>query len=162
MRTLLLELRPGGLTDANLGDLLRQLSEAVTGQEGIPVELSITNCNQNLNQAPQLPPDVHIGLYRIAQEALNNVVKHARASKVTVSLQCQAADNGRDAQTVTLRVQDDGRGFDPTTIPAGRLGLQIMQERVHKLVAELTLESQPGAGTRITVVWNQQQGEHNE
>jgi signal transduction histidine kinase len=81
MRTLLLELRPAALVEASLEDLLRQLAEAVTGREGVPVEVTIEGqC--------RLEPDVHVALYRIAQEALNNVVKHAQAGHVEVSLKC--------------------------------------------------------------------------
>jgi len=72
------------------------------------------------------------------------------------------AHNGREAQTVTLSVGDNGCGFDPKQIATGRLGLEIMQERAQRLGAELTIDSRPGAGTKITVVWNNHQGEHHE
>ena len=81
MRTLLLELRPARLVETRLDDLLRQLGEAASGREGIPVAVQVEG-----QQRAKLPPDVHIALYRIAQEALNNVVKHARAHQVTVRL----------------------------------------------------------------------------
>ncbi|HSR35326.1 MAG TPA: GAF domain-containing protein, partial [Anaerolineae bacterium] len=77
MRALLLELRPAALSEAHLEDLLRQLGEATTGRTGAPVHIE-------LDGQGSLPPDVHVALYRIAQEALNNVVKHARASSVDV------------------------------------------------------------------------------
>jgi len=83
MRTLLLELRPTALVEANLGDLLRQLAEAVTGRTGIPVTVA-------LEHLCALPSEAHVALYRIAQEALNNVVKHANARHVEVSLRCVA------------------------------------------------------------------------
>ena len=81
MRTLLLELRPSALADAGLDDLLRQLADAVQGRTGVPVELSVAGYFG-------LPADVHLALYRIAQEGLNNVVKHAAASQVAVRLLC--------------------------------------------------------------------------
>ena len=84
MRSLLLELRPAALIEANLGDLLRQLAESVSGRSGIPVAVSLEGC-----PVPDLPDDVHVALYRIAQEALNNVVKHAQAKRVEVALRCE-------------------------------------------------------------------------
>jgi two-component system nitrate/nitrite sensor histidine kinase NarX len=139
MRTLLLELRPAALADADLDDLLRQLAEAVAGRARVSVAVEVAGeCD--------LPPDVHIALYRIAQEALNNVAKHARAGQVTVNLRRQP---GR----VILSIGDDGRGFDVGDVPPGRLGMGIMRERAEAIGAALTVESQPGSGTRVVVVW---------
>jgi nitrate/nitrite-specific signal transduction histidine kinase len=139
MRTLLLELRPAALADAELGDLLRQLAESITGRARVPVTLTVEG------QRP-LPPDVKVSLYRIAQEALNNVAKHAGASQATVNLRCQP-------RRVTLHVSDDGRGFDPECISAESLGLGIMRERAEAIGATLTVESEIGRGTEVTVVW---------
>jgi signal transduction histidine kinase len=93
-----------------------------------------------------LPAEVQIGLYRIVQEALNNTGKHASASHVGVHVRWTAS-------AIALRVQDDGRGFDAAAIPPGRLGLGIMHERARSIGARLRMESQPGAGTRVTVRW---------
>ena len=150
MRTLLLELRPAALMEASLGDLLRQLGEAVTGRKGIPVEVVVEG-------EPQCPPDVHVALYRIAQEALNNVVKHSRASQVTVSLRCQP-----EKSEVELCIRDDGRGFDATRIPAGHLGVGIMHERARAIGATLEIESESGAGTRIVTGWRKDGGYTDE
>jgi signal transduction histidine kinase len=149
MRNLLLELRPAALADANLGDLLRQLAEAVTGRTGMSV--AVTEEGQCL-----VPPYVHVALYRIAQEALNNVVKHAHASRAAVSLRCTAYRAGPDMEEhrrIELQVTDDGRGFDPTDIPPDRLGLSILRERTQSIGAALKIESQPGQGTRVAVMW---------
>jgi len=144
MRTLLLELRPAALIEANLRDLLRQLGEAVAGRVGVPVTVAVDDFGS-------LPEEVHVALYRIAQEALNNVVKHARAGQVSVSLRC--LDDDPDPIRIELAIVDDGRGFDPAQVPAERLGLGIIRERAQAIDADLAIVSSPGQGTRITVVW---------
>jgi nitrate/nitrite-specific signal transduction histidine kinase len=152
MRTLLLELRPAALVEANLADLLRQLAEAVTGREGVPVEVTIEGqC--------RLAPDVHVALYRIAQEALNNVVKHAQADHVKVVFKCVSTVPPRsvpfewDVQRgqVELCICDDGRGFDPSDVPSDRLGLGIIRERAQSIGAALEIGTLPGRGTQIRV-----------
>ena len=172
MRTLLLELRPAALAETPLPDLLRQLGEAASGREGIPVNVQV----EGLTSAfmPQLPPDVQITFYRITQEALNNVVKHARAHQVTVrlcyigedqtvSLQKTGTEQSVDSGlSLLLSISDDGRGFDPTHIPLERLGLGIMHERAQAIGALLTVESQPGHGTRVTVLWKQAKKQEEE
>ncbi len=140
MRTLLLELRPSALVEADLGDLLRQLAESITGRARVAVRLEIEG-----EHAP--PLDVKVALYRIAQEALNNVAKHAGASQASVCLRC-----GLDA--VELDVSDDGRGFDISAIPPDHLGVGIMRERAETIGATLQIESQVGQGTRVAVVWD--------
>jgi len=150
MRTLLLELRPAALVEASLNGLLRQLAEAATGRTGVPVTVTVQGqC--------ELPSEVHVALYRIAQEALNNVVKHAGASQVVVSLHCTPPTPPSPSQGEGMRVElcisDNGCGFDPSTIPPDHLGLGIMGERAQAVGARLEIESQPGRGTRVTVVW---------
>jgi signal transduction histidine kinase len=146
MRGLLLELRPAALIEADMEHLLRQLSEAVTGRTGIPVEVAV-------DRRCVLPPDVHVALYRIAQEALNNVVKHAHASHITVDLRCFALREESGPLGIELRVSDDGCGFDPHNIPADRLGLGIIRERAQAIGATLEIESQPGLCTQVVAVW---------
>jgi signal transduction histidine kinase len=97
-----------------------------------------------------LPPDVKVALYRIAQEALNNVAKHSGAGQATVRLRCQA-------ERVELCISDDGRGFDPGETSPDSLGLGIMRERVAAISARLRIESQIGGGTRVTVGWQRPQ-----
>ena len=139
MRSLLLELRPEALAKAKMDDLLRQLGRAMTGRTGVPVSVHADV------QCP-LPAEVQVALYRIAQEALNNAAKHAEASQVDVHFQCEA---GR----VTLSIRDDGQGFDVDNIPPGHLGVGIMRERAAAVSAELEIESEPGSGTKVSVVW---------
>jgi signal transduction histidine kinase len=147
MRALLLELRPAALTETGLGDLLRQLAEAITGRARVPVTVTVEG------QRP-LPPDVQVAFYRIAQEALNNVAKHAGASQVTVSLRCFPPDVGGEQRGgVELCIRDDGRGFELEAISPEHLGLSIMRERAESIGARLSIESQYGCGTDVVVVW---------
>jgi nitrate/nitrite-specific signal transduction histidine kinase len=150
MRTLLLELRPAALAEADLGELLRQLAEATIGRARVPVTVQVTG------ECP-VPPDVKVALYRIAQEALNNVAKHAGASQATVSLRCtppsSPSSEGGQTGRVELRISDDGRGFDAGAVSPRSLGLGIMRERVEAIGAGLTVESAIGHGTEVTVVW---------
>lgn len=139
MRTLLVELRPNALTEIPLPTLLRQLTEAMVSRAPqIGIQFTAEgDC--------KLPADVQVGLYRIAQEALNNVVKHARASQAVVSL--------RLCEPVRLTVADNGAGFDPGAVSADHLGLRIMRERAEAIGARLSVYSEPGEGTQISVVW---------
>ena len=153
MRTLLLELRPTSLAETPLPDLLRQLGDAATGRTGVPVHMSVDgHC--------RLDSDLHVALYRIAQEALNNVVKHARASQVAVDLHCSPSSDtqpGLHPTRVVLRVSDNGRGFDPGQIAADRFGLGIIRERAQAVGAELAILAQTDRGTTIMVTWNPDQ-----
>ena len=149
MRTLLLEMRPASLVETSLGELVHQLAEAATGRMGAPVTTTVDG-------DMALPPDVHVALYRIAQEALNNMVKHSRASQADVSLRA-ATDPLDGGKVVELQVRDDGRGFDPEDVAADHLGLGIMRERAEAIGAQLQIESKIGQGTRIHVVWREAQ-----
>lgn len=152
MRTLLLELRPSALTEASLEDLLSQLGEAAAGREGIPVRVEC-ECACAADSHPALPADVHIALYRIAQEALNNALRHAHAANISIRLSRSCAGSNDAAQGLALTIHDDGRGFDPLFTPADHFGLGIMTERAESIGANFTIESRPGAGTRVSVVW---------
>jgi PAS domain S-box-containing protein len=137
MRTLLFELRPAALEEADLETLLRQLGDTLTGRTRIPVSLAIEG-------GTNLPSKVKIGLYRIAQEAFNNIAKHAGATQVTVALR-------RHPDQVVLQIADNGRGFDLAAVAPGRMGLGIMRERAHEIGASFHLQSLPGQGTEISV-----------
>jgi PAS domain S-box-containing protein len=138
MRTLLVELRPNALVEVPLPTLLRQLSEALTGRDRIDIQFSSEG-------ERKLPPDVQVAFYRIAQEALNNVVKHSKASQAVVVL--------RLGDQVRLGITDNGTGFDPTSVTADHLGLKIMRERSEAIRANFSLYSEPGEGTQVTVTW---------
>lgn len=145
MRSLLLELRPAALREAKLGDLIHQLAEAFSGREGVPVTVEV-------ERQCVLPGDMQVSLYRITQEALNNIARHAGASRVTIRLQRRPAGS-EPPKKVELRIDDDGRGFDPATVPPDHLGLGIMRERAEAIGAKLDITSRPGRGTQIKVKW---------
>ncbi|MDQ7033939.1 MAG: hypothetical protein Q9P01_03625 [Anaerolineae bacterium] len=99
-------------------------------------------------QSYLLPPDVQLNLYRIAQESLNNIMKHAQANMVNLTL--IFTEGG-----VRLEAIDDGKGFDVQTISADKLGIRIMHERAKKADIELHVSSQIHEGTRILARWQQ-------
>ncbi len=139
MRGLLLELRPADLEQASLADLLRQLVDAAAGRTQTRFSLAVAGHRG-------LPADVKIALYRMTQEALNNVLKHAEAGHVRVELVCGA---GR----VSLDIVDDGRGFDTGQVGPGHLGLKMMRERAEASGIAVSVTSSQGAGTRISMQW---------
>jgi PAS domain S-box-containing protein len=140
MRMLLLELRPTALGEVGLTDLLRQLGEATTGRTMLPVALFISGqCTA--------PIDVQVALYRVAQEALNNVVKHSGATKANIRLRCRE-------KSVDLTISDNGSGFDLQTVSPKSLGLRIMRERAEGAGAKLKIDSRAGLGTKVGVLWS--------
>lgn len=151
MRMLLLEMRPSTLAKIPLGDLLKQLAEATGGRSRIPVEVTIGG------ECGALPRPVHNALYRIAQEALNNVSKHSGACRAQVRLQCRG-------QGIELEVEDNGIGFDPNAVSGEHLGLDIMRERAQEIGADWKVASNQSAGcggvggTRVSVSWKGSQG----
>jgi signal transduction histidine kinase len=138
MRLLIFELRPPALRQDGLVTALRSRLEAVEGRVGLETELDVGGeC--------WLAPDLEEGLYRVAQEALNNTLKHACASHVSVSLR-------QDERAVILEIVDDGIGFDPAAIhEGGGFGLRSMEERVARLGGKLDVQSEQGKGTRVHV-----------
>ena len=134
VRRLAVELRPKALDDFGLAPALERLRETFSEQTGMRVDLE-----SRIRE--RLPPDVETALYRIVQEALTNVVKHAQAGVVSIVL-------ARNASAVTVLVEDDGRGFSREGSGEG-LGLLGMGERLALLGGKLRIESRPGAGTTI-------------
>jgi two-component system nitrate/nitrite sensor histidine kinase NarX len=149
MRTLLMELRPAALIETRLPELLRHLTEGASGRRRIPVKLEIEGAD--LGEDWQVPPDVQVALYRIAQEALNNMMKHAQATEAQVRL--SVAPEG-----IGLHISDDGRGFDPGAVAPEHLGLRIMRERAQAIGAVLEIVSAPARGTTLSVRWLTGQG----
>jgi PAS domain S-box-containing protein len=137
MRALIFELRPESLETEGLVTALTKQAAALHARQGMIVEL-------DLGEEPDLPLKVKQDLYRIAQEALHNTVKHARASRVVLRL--ELSNNA-----VIMEISDDGRGFDATTSYPGHLGLHSMRERAAKLGGTFQIESAEGQGTTTCI-----------
>lgn len=139
MRTLLMELRPAALTSAKIEDLLRHLVDSVMSRKKIRIHLSA--------RGPfTLPKEVQLAVYRIAQEALNNILRHSRATQAWIRLRCT-----RD--TLNLRIRDDGCGFDSSRVAGDHYGVGIMRERAEAIGAVLSISSGGGTGTSILLDW---------
>jgi two-component system sensor histidine kinase/response regulator len=141
LRMLLIELRPEALDKTALGDLLHHLSKAVTARTRAEIDFHI-----DLDIA--LDADVKTTFYRVAQEALNNILKHARASHVAISLR-------RSDGEVTLRISDNGCGLDVNTLPTDHFGLGIMAERAELVGASLDVISAEGRGTDVILTYRE-------
>ena len=138
MRLLIFELHPPILEEEGLTAALQARLDAVEARAGVQTRLTTTS-------ERRLPLHVEMELYRIVQEALTNVVKHARAQAVNIHLDFEPA-------CFKMKVWDDGVGFDPQTAGlSGGLGLQNMQERMRQIGGWLNVESSPGHGTTINV-----------
>lgn len=141
VRRLALELRPPALDDLGLREALGDLVQRFSENLGIPVTLHVHG------QRDRLPGEVELVLYRVAQEAMTNVSKHARASKAEIVLR-------RGEDRVDMTIEDDGRGFDPT-VPASRdksglgLGLFGMEERVALVGGTLSIHENQPSGVKI-------------
>jgi signal transduction histidine kinase len=142
MRTLLLELRPAALIEKSLADLIRQLGEVAATRARVAVSFD-ADCEW------ELPDDVKLAFYRIAQEALNNMVKHSRADRVSIHLITTLGEG-------LLTIADNGRGFDGAPVSNGQLGMGIMRERAESVGARLSIRSIPAGGTTVRVSWRQQ------
>ncbi len=138
MRALLFALRPDALEEGGLVPALSRLTEMLRLRYQLAVQFD----------APAEPPlssEIKGTIYRVAQEATHNAVKHARAGQLSLSLRPGSAG-------WTLQVRDDGQGFDPAQTRPGSLGLKSMRERAALIGGHLTLESAPGAGTTLTLL----------
>ena len=147
-RAVLLELRPEALMEMAFDDLMLQLIEATQSRKRL-------NITSHLAGADSLTQEAKLLFYRVTQEALNNVVKHAQATQVDVTL-------ARHDEKVTLEIRDNGQGFDPAEIRPASMGLGFMRERAESLGAILEIDSGIGRGTRVRVTWaNHARKEHS-
>ena len=141
-RRSVLDLREAPLEGRTLADALEDVArEARAGLDGLDVAVM---ADVDVGAATLMPPGIEVGLYRIAQQAVANAVRHARAHVVTLRLTWRP-------DHVALRVEDDGIGFDPTAVAGDRFGLVGMRERARLLGGTLVVESTPGAGTAVDV-----------
>jgi len=140
LRTLIYELRPTILDDLGLGAAVRWMVKEVVEPTGLKVDLQL----QGLDR--RLPHQVETAIFRITQEAFNNMLKHAAASRARVAVEV----NSRE---VTVTVEDNGKGFNPAAVPVSRsgrgLGLMGMRERAELLGGILEIDSVLGRGTRV-------------
>lgn len=157
MRTLLLELRPIGLGEVRLEDLLKQLGAGVSGRIRADVRVHV-------HGEAILPTEVKLAFYRIAQEALNNAAKHSGADRVDIEIKSETDHSSRKrkkarssqisfSQSVSMSIRDNGCGFDPRSVIGEHLGLGIMHERASNTHAALSIKSRAGAGTEISLHW---------
>ncbi len=137
VRRLAVELRPKALDDFGLEPALRRLGHSVREGTGLDVQVEVRLGRE------RLPPEVETTVYRIVQEALTNVLKHADAQHVSVVL------TGKN-DTLSVVIEDDGKGFEPTS-GVDRLGLAGMRERVALLDGRLLVDSSPGRGTTLVL-----------
>jgi len=147
IRTILFELRPSALEMANLETLLRQLGVAISGRERIHVQMSTEG-------DVALPLNVKTTIYRIAQEAFNNIAKHSDATQVQTILKLRS-------EGLTLNIADNGKGFLLSQASSKGMGLRIMQERAALIGARIDIDSEPMEGTNVNITWGNNHVEMN-
>lgn len=140
MRLLLQELHPPQQTEVRLTTRIDQLADALRGRKAVNVVVEI------LIDEAEIPPEVKLPLFRIAQEAFNNIAKHSQAQNARLTLQ-------ETSVGIQLIVRDDGIGFELDDVEATSLGLRSMQERAEKLKAVFRIFSHPNEGTVLAVHW---------
>ena len=139
MRILLYELKPSALKDEDLESLLNRLVRSLEARSKSPIGLTVKGKHR-------FPAKVQLGFYRIAQEAVNNIIKHSDASNISILVHAFP-------DRLHMEITDDGRGFDSAKISPTNLGLKIMEERAQNIGALLEIDSREGGGTRVSVVY---------
>jgi len=137
MRALIFDLRKDSLQEEGLLAALTRQTDSMGARYGITIHKDF--CDE-----PLLPLATKEGIYWVAREALHNIVKHAKATQIDLSLDC-------NAHSLWLEIRDNGLGFDPNADFKGHMGLGNMRERTSRLGGTLEIESQPGGGTLVRV-----------
>jgi signal transduction histidine kinase len=140
MRSMLIELRQGSLQQQTLEQLLSTLVDGARARSQASITLSL------MKDIPHLTEKTTIAIYRVAREALINATVHSGATQIQVKL-------GEEKGQLVLQVWDNGCGFNPQAVPAGHLGLNIMEERAEEIGARLEIQSEPGQGTNVRIAW---------
>lgn len=140
IRKIIFDLRPMALDDLGLAPTIRGVLDVFREEYGLFTEVAV------IGKERRLEPHVEIGIFRVVQEALNNIVKHAQASSAKVRIEFAAAG-------VTVLVEDDGKGFEMTEgeLPSGHYGIMGMRERMQLLNGKLSIKSAPRRGTRVMI-----------
>lgn len=156
MRSLLFELRPNTLLSVELDALIQQLVDSFRASARIEVDYQYQTIKC------KVPAEVKVAFYRIVQESLRNIIKHGHASKVRVRL--DAKTNVKPTRNRTIEcetpnsqisviIEDDGIGFYPANLTEEHYGLRIMHDRAREIGADFNIESEPGRGTRVSLIW---------
>jgi signal transduction histidine kinase len=140
MRNLILELNHKHLERMTLCDLLKQLTQAASGRSPLTFDLSI-------DDGVELPVDVLLVYYRVTQESLNNISKHAKATRVEISLKSKPYG-------IELKISDNGVGFEQSKTRVSSLGLKFMKERAEKIGANVEIQSVVDRGTTVSLAWS--------
>ena len=140
IRKIIFDLRPMALDDLGLAPTIRGVLDVFREEYGLFTEVAV------IGKERRLESHVEIGIFRVVQEALNNIVKHAQASSAKVRIEFAAAG-------VTVLVEDDGKGFEMTEgeLPSGHYGIMGMRERMQLLNGKLSIKSAPRRGTRVMI-----------
>jgi PAS domain S-box-containing protein len=164
IRMMLVDLRPSALIDVEIRDLLHLLAHAFAGRTNILIE-------EHIEKDITLPAKIQTAYYHFCQEALNNIVKHAKATRVEISFEKKdqsynlcIKDNGigfdrrrkgikRDRKLLDREWENANLGFNPKYIPPGHYGLRMMDELAVSVGAELRIDTRPGQGTSISIHW---------
>jgi signal transduction histidine kinase len=156
LRALITELRPAALDDLGPEPAVQALVERVRVQSGLEIELDVRLAYEQGRTPHRHVPEVEVAIYRLVQEALTHLVKHAGARHATVGI----SDSEEDQGHVVIEIADDGRGFDPDETGSG-FGLLGMRERVALVRGRLDVTSRPGEGTRLraTIPVQRRQGD---
>jgi signal transduction histidine kinase len=147
MRALLFDLRPSSFKNEDLGEHLKELIKTIGLKSKIPISVEIV-------QKHGYSHNIELGFYRIAQETLNNIVKHSCATKAALVLKSLPGK-------IIMTINDNGVGFNPKATSTENLGLIIMKERAKMIGAFLDLDSYPGKGTKITVGYYNNKNKNN-